>query len=152
MKRDTRIALAVFSAIPLTILGLSTLCAWAIAQGASPKWRAPFLMMCHGFAERCLKVDGVPMPICARCAGIYMGVLVGFAAFLILPYVQEKSMRIAAWIAVTPLAADGITQALRFRTSTNPLRLATGVLAGLFFGIWILCAIERRKEEPLTSS
>ncbi|HEX7155012.1 MAG TPA: DUF2085 domain-containing protein [Thermoanaerobaculia bacterium] len=152
MKADTKIALSVFSAIPLTILGLATLCATAIAHGA-PQWlRTPFRMICHGVAERSLQVAGEALPVCARCSGIYAGVLTGFLLFLAWPHVQERTARIAAWVAVTPLAFDGITQALRLRTSGNGLRLATGVVAGLFFGIWILCAIERRGEQAVPSS
>jgi len=152
MKRDTKIVMAVVSAIPIVILSASTLCAWAIAQGASMRWRLLFRVMCHGIPSRCVEVFGVPMPICARCLGIYAGLLVGLLAFRLLPWFTERAMRIAAFLAVTPLAIDGLTQLAGLRESTNPLRLATGIAAGFAFGMWALTAVERREEASLSTS
>jgi len=92
------------------------------------------------------------MPICARCVGIYAGLIAGLIAFRLLPMITEKAMRIAAFIAVTPLAIDGLTQLARLRESTNPLRLATGIAAGFAFGMWVLTAVERREEHKLSTS
>jgi uncharacterized membrane protein len=156
MKRDTKIVMGVVAAIPVAILSASTFCAWAIAQGASMRWRVLFRIMCHGIPERCLYLFGVPMPICARCVGIYAGLIMslimGLIAFRLLPMVTEKAMRVAAFIAVTPLAIDGLTQLARLRESTNPLRLATGIAAGFAFGMWVLTAVERREESTLSIS
>jgi uncharacterized membrane protein len=152
MKRDTKIVLGVVAAIPTLILGFATLCSWAIAHGASPKWRLLFRVMCHGLERRCLELFDVPMPICARCAGIYAGLVLGLAAFWLIPLLREKVMRIVAFVAVTPLALDGLTQLTGLRESTNELRIATGVIAGLAFGLWVLSAVERRDEAMLTNS
>lgn len=152
MKRDTKIVLSVIAAIPALILSASTLCSWAIAQGASMKWRLLFRLMCHGIPERCIAMFGVPMPICARCVGIYLGLLAGLAAFWLVPLVTERAMRVAAFIAVTPLAIDGFTQLFGLRESTNPLRLSTGIIAGLAFGMWVLAAVERRGERAMVTS
>jgi uncharacterized membrane protein len=152
VKRDTKIVMGVVAAIPVAILSASTLCAWAIAHGASMRWRILFRIMCHGIPERCLYLFGVPMPICARCVGIYAGLIAGLIAFWLLPMVTEKAMRIAAFIAVTPLAIDGLTQLARLRESTNPLRLATVIAAGFAFGMWVLTAVERREESKLSTS
>jgi uncharacterized membrane protein len=151
MKRDTKIVMAVLAAIPIAILSASTLCTFAIAQGASMRWRVLFRIMCHGIRERCLELFGVPMPICARCVGIYAGILAGIVLFLLLPVLRERTMRIAAFLAVTPLAIDGLTQLAGLRESTNPLRLSTGIVAGLALGMWALCAVERRDEPSLSS-
>lgn len=152
MKRDTKIVLAVVAAIPAVILSASTFCAWAIANGASMRWRLLFRLMCHGIPERCLDVFGVPMPICARCAGIYAGLLVGLIAFWLIPFIRERVMRTAAILAVTPLAIDGLTQLAGLRESTNPLRIGTGIIAGMAFGMWVLSAVERRDEAALSTS
>jgi uncharacterized membrane protein len=147
MKRDTKIVLAVIAAIPTVILGAATLCTWAIAQGASMQWRFLFRLMCHGKVERCLELFDVPMPICARCVGIYAGMLIGILAFWAIPLLRERVMRGVAIAAATPLAIDGLTQLTGLRESTNELRIATGVIAGLAFGLWILSAVERRGDE-----
>ena len=152
MKRDTKIVLGVLAAIPASILAASSFCSWAIAHGASMQWRLLFRLLCHGRPERALELFGVPMPICARCAGIYAGLLVGLAAFWLIGFAKERTMRMIAFAAVTPLAIDGLTQFSGLRESTNPLRIATGVVAGLAFGLWILAAIERRDETVVTTS
>ena len=146
MKRDTKIVLAFIAAIPTVILGAATLCTWAISQGASMRWRLLFRLMCHGKVERCVELFGAPMPICARCVGIYAGMLLGILAFWAVPLLREKVMRGVAFAAAAPLALDGLTQLTGLRESTNELRIATGVIAGLAFGLWILSAVERRKD------
>ena len=146
MKRDTRIVLGFIAGIPTVILGAATLCTWAVAQGASMQWRLLFRLMCHGRVERCLELFGAPMPICARCAGIYAGMLLGILAFWAVPLLREKVMRGIAIAAAVPLALDGFTQLAGLRESTNELRIATGIVAGLAFGLWILSAVERRKD------
>lgn len=146
MKRDTKIVLGFIAAIPTAILGAATLCTLAIANGASMQWRLLFRLMCHGKVERCLTLFGAPMPVCARCVGIYGGMLLGILAFWAVPLLREKVMRNVAIAATVPLALDGLTQLTGLRESTNELRVATGVIAGLAFGLWILSAVERRKE------
>jgi uncharacterized membrane protein len=51
-----------------------------------------------------------------------------------------------------PLAIDGLTQLAGLRESTNSLRIATGVIAGLAFGFWILSAVQSREERVVTTS
>lgn len=152
LKRDTKIVLGVVAAIPTVILSASALCAWAISNGASMQWRVLFRVMCHGRVERCLELFDVPMPICARCVGIYAGLLAGLAAFRLMTMLRERVARTFAFIAILPLAIDGLTQLAGLRESTNPLRIATGVLAGLAFGLWILSAVEHRDDVALTAS
>ena len=144
MKRDTKIVLAFIAAIPTFILGAATLCTWTIAQGASLQWRLLFRLFCHGKVERCLELFGAPMPVCARCVGIYAGMLLGILAFWAVPLLREKVMRVVALVCAAPLAIDGLTQLSGFRESTNDLRIATGIVAGIAFGLWILSAVERR--------
>ena len=59
MKRDRNIVLGVIAAIPVAMLGMSALCSWAIAHGASMDWRLLFRLFCHGIPDRCLKHDAV---------------------------------------------------------------------------------------------
>lgn len=151
MKRDTKILLGVLAPIPVLILSLSTLASYAMANGATQKLRWLFRILCHGLAERSLTLFGEPMPICARCTGIYIGLLIGFLAFLMIPWVTERSMRVVAFVALTPLAVDGLTQLVRLRTSTNPLRMTTGLIAGFAFGLWILSAVQRGRDTSVAA-
>ena len=109
------------------------------------RWRLLFRIFCHGIPERCLVLWNVPMPICARCTAIYAGLMVSFAAFLILPRMRESVARFILCAAVIPMAIDGFTQLARLRLSTNPLRFETGLLAGIAFGVWALSAIENHE-------
>jgi len=152
LRRDTKIVAAFVSAIPVLILGASTLCAWAISRGASMRWRLLFRAMCHGIETRCLTLFGVPMPICARCTGIYFGLFFGVVAFAIYPFVEERLARMVMYAAAVPMAVDGITQALRLRESTNPLRLATGFAAAFTFGLWALSAIGVQRPQAVNPS
>jgi len=152
MKRDTRIVAAVVAAIPVVIVSAATICTFAIASGASMKWRLLFRVLCHGIPARCLQLFDTPMPICARCTGIYVGLLAGLIAFVVLPPIQERMLRAALYVAALPMAIDGITQAMRLRESTNGLRVATGFAAAIVFGIWILEAVENRESPVVTIS
>jgi uncharacterized membrane protein len=148
VKRDTKILAAVLAAISAAILGASMLCTVAIANGASVRWRLLFRLLCHGIPERCLTIAGIPMPICARCTAIYGGLAVGVLLFLITAAVdrvpRERIARLLLYVAVVPLALDGLTQLARLRESTNLLRLETGLFLGAFFALWALTAVENR--------
>jgi len=128
--------------IASAILAASVTCALAIANGASMRWRLLFRVFCHGIPDRCLYLRNVPMPICARCTAIYVGLIVSFAVFLMLPRMTERMARIVLSAAAVPMAIDGLTQLAGLRVSTNPLRIETGLVLGIAFGVWALSAIE----------
>jgi uncharacterized membrane protein len=142
VKRDSAIVAAVLAGIATAFLSASVLCTWAIAHGASMRWRSLFRFFCHGYPERCLVLWGVPMPICARCTAIYSGLALAIVVFVLLPRMSEFAARMVMLIATVPLAVDGLTQLVRLRHSTNGLRLATGLVAGIAFGLWAITAVE----------
>ena len=142
MKRDTKIVAVTLTALAATILSASVACASAIAHGASMRWRLLFRLFCHGIPERCLYLWNVPMPICARCTAIYAGLILSTLVFLVLPRMRESVARMGLYAALVPMAIDGLTQLVHLRTSTNLLRVETGLLAGIAFGVWALSAIE----------
>ncbi len=150
MRRDTKIVAAFVAAIPVAILSAATLCTAAIANGAPARLRLIFRVLCHGMASRSLELFGTPMPLCARCTGIYLGLLAGLVAVFILPRVQERILRVALYVAVLPMAIDGVTQLMRLRESTNGVRIVTGFVAAIVFGIWILEAVEKRESPVVT--
>lgn len=152
MSRDTRIAAACLAAIPILILGSSVAVTLAVAHGASPMWRAPFKLICHGIAHRCLLIDGAPMPVCARCVGIYAGFLLALMMFPLLSRTGERAAQVTLAVAAAAMLIDGLTQAAGLRESTNPLRLVTGVAAGAAFGWWMLISVETRARQQVTNS
>src|SRR5437764_2383943 len=142
VKRDSAIVAVLLAAIGTAILSAALACTWAIAHGASMRWRLAFRLFCHGIPDRCIDLWGVPMPICARCTAIYAGLAVSLLIFFVLPRMSELAARVMLMIAVTPLAVDGLTQLARLRQSTNALRMDTGVTAGIAFGLWAITAVE----------
>ena len=151
MTRASRIAALFFAAVPATVLVAAVAATYAISRGT--EWlRAPFRVLCHGLASRSLALFDVTMPLCARCTGIYAGLLAGLAAFFVLPRLSERVMRITTIVAVFPMGIDGVTQALGLRESTNALRLATGFAAAFAFGLWALSAVEHREPQSFTAS
>ncbi|HEY2092072.1 MAG TPA: DUF2085 domain-containing protein [Thermoanaerobaculia bacterium] len=152
MKRETLILGVLAGTAAAVILLLAVACTYAEAHGASHWWRVPFRVVCHGIPHRCLFLFGTRMPICARCTAIYIGLIAGVAAFLIAPWIHERLLRAMMWIAMLPMAVDGFSQLLRFRESTNILRIATGFPAAFFFVMWAMSAVERRHERTFTTS
>jgi uncharacterized membrane protein len=145
VRRDTKIVAATLAAISGAILSASVACAATIAGGASMRWRILFRVFCHGIPERCIYLWGVPMPICARCTAIYAGLILSLLAFLVLPRLKERLARMVLYAACVPMAIDGFTQLAGLRLSTNPLRMETGLLVGIAFGVWALSAIENHE-------
>jgi uncharacterized membrane protein len=97
--------------------------------------------LCHGKRDRCFNLRGYQFPLCSRCTGIYTGFVFSLLWELLLG-VPPKNL-IPLWILVIiPTAVDGITQLLRERTSSNPIRFLTGFPAGV--GIMFLIRTLRR--------
>jgi uncharacterized membrane protein len=142
MKRNTWILAATIASISALILTASVFCTWAIANGASMRWRLAFRALCHGIPTRCLELWSVPMPICARCTAIYVGLIAGILLFLVLPRLRAHVARRVLAFAAVPMFIDGITQLAMFRESTNLLRIETGLLAGAAFAFWALSEVE----------
>ena len=46
------------------------------AAGGGLLWTAldlPFRLICHRIPERVISIAGTPMPLCSRCAGLWLG-------------------------------------------------------------------------------
>ena len=101
--------------------------------------------ICHQLPARCLVVAGVTMPACARCCGIYLGVLLAAASYalpgkrrLFLHYPSRGAAALAV-VATGPCAAD-----LFLGRWGHPLVAGNGArfVASLFagWGAWVLLA------------
>ncbi|TAM90891.1 DUF2085 domain-containing protein [bacterium] len=100
----------------------------------------PFLHYwpCHRLPARSFRIDGRQFHICARCTGVISGVLV---APVMLPFAMLLGMLAAPSIVL--LVLDGLTQLLSLRTSSNPIRFATGTLASVCAVAWIFNHLPR---------
>jgi len=150
MTREAKLVGGLLGLVCITILSSATTCTWAVASGASPKWRILFRVMCHGLESRCLILWDTAMPICSRCVAIYGGVIIGILAFASIGLLRSHPPPLSGLIALTlPLALDGISQAIGLRESTNELRVVSGILAGSGFAAWVLGSIEIDARERL---
>jgi uncharacterized membrane protein len=89
---------------------------------------------------------GFKMPVCARDFGIYLGSLLGMAAFLLFRD-RIRPMGLPVYILfLVPLVIDGFMQLLTGYESTNMIRLVTGLIAGGASGVALLSIIYPRKK------
>jgi uncharacterized membrane protein len=100
--------------------------------------------LCHQLPERSFFGGGVQLPVCARDTGIYIGFCVALVVIWLLhrPERPREFPTTWGWVAFTlmvgSMALDGGTQLIGLRSSTNELRLITGLLCG--FAIAMLMA------------
>jgi uncharacterized membrane protein len=134
-----RVAVALVLAACILILGL-----WLLGtpDGVLGKADAIGYAICHQIADRSFQVDGHPLPLCARCTGIYLGVMTGFAILVLSDRRRSAELpptRLIAILAVfvVVMGLDGINSFLHLFPGyagpyepSNTLRLLTGSLAG----------------------
>lgn len=84
------------------------------------------IVFCHALPERSFFIGKYQLPICSRCTGIFLGILI---SLILMNYVN-----IPIWLSllfVSPLIIDGFLQLFNVRISNNLMRLFTGLLFGL---------------------
>ncbi len=93
---------------------------------------ALFSNVCHQIGSRCFHLSGLPLAVCGRCLGIYVGF---FLALLILPatsfFPRPPLLKPRLFILLSlPMAADFTAGLLGLYASSNALRFATGLVWG----------------------
>ena len=72
---------------------------------------------------------------------MYFGLLLGipFGFFLTtFPHLPPTWMAVVMLFGIAPMGIDGFTQLKGWRMSTNGIRLATGLIAGIVLaGVWV---------------
>jgi uncharacterized membrane protein len=132
---------AIFLAVSFFLI-LAILAAPYIASlgqhGAYAVINAGFAPYCHQRSDRSYFVFGSQFPVCARCLGIYSGMLAGSVFFSIL---WRRTGIPPGWIIIAasaPMVLDGFTQLLGMRQSTNILRLTTGLVFGMAIPVYLI--------------
>jgi uncharacterized membrane protein len=102
-----------------------------------------FSFFCHQLPERSLFLDGIKMPVCARCSSIYVATSLGLVFFRLKGYGRREFRMNWLLFALLfiPTALDGFTQLFGWRESTNLLRLVTGFPYGLGYAYGIAWAL-----------
>jgi uncharacterized membrane protein len=83
---------------------------------------------CHQLLERSFVINGNQMPFCSRDLGMFIGVVAGMG--LAFSGKLKAGWKIALLLLV-PMGLDGGAQLISSYESTNLVRLATGILAGI---------------------
>lgn len=102
-----------------------------------------FFTMCHRRSPRTLVLDGVAMPLCSRCAGIFLGIAV--AAAIGRPLMGLRAWRWVFAAACALMVADVVTQDLGLHPVWHPTRILTGVLVGYLMVVGCLSGLARDK-------
>jgi uncharacterized membrane protein len=95
--------------------------------------------LCHQLPERSFFGGAYQVPVCARDMGIYVGFAVSLAVIALLSRGRRPSEMPPVWLMVLGvlfvllMALDGVTSYAGLRTTTNDIRLITGLLTG--FGL-----------------
>jgi len=112
-------------------------------------------LVCHQRTEKTLIVGGRFLPVCTRCTGAYLGILIGY--FILFFRKKKAKGPPNLWgtlVLSMPMIIDTVTQTLGIRESTNSLRLITGLFFGvalLPFLIYMLQLVPRMQHFPLLS-
>ncbi len=118
---------------------------------------------CHQMHERSYTLNGNQMPVCARCAGIFIGIALGlFAMIFVEPeydykdtllkfvpgkhHTRKKSTKILILIGLgalvlLPMVLDGGIQLVSEYESTNPTRTITGLIFGIGLSVFLMALI-----------
>lgn len=92
--------------------------------------------LCHQLPERSFFAGGYQLPVCARDTGIYIGFVFGLLALWLLAR-GKRPTELPRWpvlvligLFVAAMGYDGISSYAGLRTTTNEIRLLTGMLTG----------------------
>ena len=99
----------------------------------------PLSLMCHRLPERVMVIGGTPMPLCSRCAGIWLGISLG--ATIGWPALPLRVLRVVVPCAVALLLLDVALQPLH--PIWHSTRLGTGLFLGLSLGTAVGALITR---------
>lgn len=106
---------------------------------------------CHQIKDRCLDLGAGPLPVCARCAGLYAGGFFGLLATLISGRRFRPRFR---WlvVAAAPSVLDFVLGLVRLPSLANWPRFAVALLPGLVAGLMLADAVCRLAASPAEPS
>ncbi len=89
---------------------------------------------CLEIASHSYYLNGNQMPFCARCTAIFFGLVIGMIVAI---FLNPRINLLILVMGLLPMMIDGGLQIVSSYQSTNPLRLATGLLAGIATSLFL---------------
>lgn len=113
-------------------------------------------IVCHQRPERSFATDGHPLPVCARCTGVYAAAPLVILLALLLP--AGRGRRLWDWtgtrrgilLAALPTAISVVAEWITGWTDPG-VRAATGAVLG-FGGAGLVCAAMRMRTQPTAAA
>lgn len=96
-----------------------------------------FNLICHRKPERSFFIHGHQFPVCSRCTGFYLSMVVYFIYTYYFFVDYTPFLLFCAVLLLVPTIYDGMTQFFELRVSNNILRLITGLMGGIGLAIII---------------
>ena len=107
--------------------------------------------ICHQRPERCFWIHGRPMPVCARCTGLYVGAaMAGPFALLIGAGVSTRRARLLTAVAALPTLVTWGIEVGGLGHPSNTLRAAAALPLGLMAAWLVVTTIRLGRSGPLT--
>lgn len=132
-------------------LGLVGLAPWLVplleqhpcCRGLGESVRRLYGLQCHQRLDRSVQVLGAFLPVCARCLGVYFGLLL--AAVLTRPRLRLDAYKAWILVGVTLMALDVATEWVGLRPASASVRCASGALLAYAIGLCISEALRPRR-------
>jgi uncharacterized membrane protein len=125
--------------IALALLGnLALILSWPLWAGAQLRGQADPLYggLCHRQPERCYEIAGEPLPVCARCLGVWLGALLAATAAGAGLLGLSRRTLIRAGLLVAAMIVSWLLGQVLFPAGWHLERTISGILGGL--GLYLL--------------
>ncbi len=102
-----------------------------------------FGYICHQIDSRSFHVEDHPFAVCARCFGVYFGLLFGFVMYPLIRKVDEIEPLPRFWLflAMIPIAVDWSLGVFNIWENTHLSRFVTGMILGTACAVFIVPAL-----------
>jgi uncharacterized membrane protein len=102
-----------------------------------------FSTICHQIPDRCFHWLGYPLPICARCLGLFSGFTIGWLFTLLQPPNHLQQLPGRRWVGagLALLAIDACMPLINFYSQDHWTRFFTGAVFGLVFAPYVHYAL-----------
>jgi uncharacterized membrane protein len=126
---------AMTAIVTLAFVSLIVIAPLALAHGhefAALVIYRSFSRFCHQIQERSFYLDGHPLAVCARCAGIYFGFAAGVVFYPLVRSLRRSDAPARKWLlaALVPTALDFALGFFHIWENTHLTRSITGALLG----------------------